>query len=51
MPTFGRPLLAEFPLDPAVTFPGLKEGLEGVAFVDACVRSSKRNGAWVTLAL
>ncbi len=37
--------------DPAVTFPGLKEGLEGVAFVDACVRSSKRNGAWVGLAL
>ena len=38
-------------LDGAVTFPGLKEGLEGVAFVDACVRSSKRNGAWVKLAL
>ena len=38
-------------LDPAVTFPGLKEGLEGVAFVDACVRSSRRNGAWVSLAL
>ncbi len=38
-------------LDPAVTFPGLKDGLEGVAFVDACVRSSKRNGAWVSLAL
>ena len=38
-------------LDPAVTFPGLKEGLEGVAFVDACVRSSKRNGAWTKLAL
>ena len=38
-------------LDAAVTFPGLKEGLEGVAFVDACVRSSKRNGAWTTLAL
>ena len=38
-------------LDPAVTFPGLKEGLEGVAFVDACVRSSKRNAAWVALAL
>ena len=34
-------------LDPAVTFPGLKEGVEGVAFVDACVRSSARNGAWV----
>ena len=39
------------PLDSAVIFPGLKEGLEGVAFVDACVRSSKRNGAWVSLAL
>lgn len=35
------------PSDPAVNFPGLKEGLEGVAFVDACVRSSKRNAAWV----
>ena len=38
-------------LDSAVTFPGLKEGLEGVAFVDACVRSSRRNGAWTSLAL
>jgi predicted dehydrogenase len=37
--------------DAAVTFPGLKEGLEGVAFVEACVRSSARNGAWVSLAL
>ncbi len=38
-------------LDPAVHFPGLKEGLEGVAFVDACVRSSKKNAAWTALAL
>ena len=38
-------------LDKAVMFPGLRDGLEGVAFVDACVRSSKRNGAWVKLAL
>jgi len=38
-------------VDAAVIFPGLKEGVEGVAFVDACVRSSKRNGAWVSLAL
>ncbi len=38
-------------LDAAVTFPGLKEGVEGVAFVDACVRSSARNAAWVTLNL
>lgn len=39
------------PLDATVTFPGLVEGVEGVAFVDACVRSSKRNGAWTTLNL
>ena len=38
-------------LDKAVTFPGLTEGLEGVAFVDACVRSSRKNGAWMKLAL
>ena len=38
-------------LDAAVTFPGLKEGLEGVAFVDACVRSSGKNAAWTKLAL
>jgi len=38
-------------VDGAVTFPGLKEGLEGVAFVDACVRSSRKNGAWMKLAL
>jgi len=38
-------------LDPHTTFPGLKEGLEGVAFVDACVRSSRKNAAWVKLAL
>ncbi|MFP5479706.1 MAG: Gfo/Idh/MocA family protein [Alphaproteobacteria bacterium] len=39
------------PLPQGTTFPGLKEGLEGVAFVDACVRSSARNGAWVSLNL
>ena len=39
------------PLDAAVTFPGLKEGLEGVAFVDACVRSSAKNAAWTKLSL
>jgi predicted dehydrogenase len=38
-------------LDPDTTFPGLKEGLEGVAFVDACVRSSRKNAGWVKLAL
>ena len=38
-------------VDPGVSFPGLAEGLEGVAFVDACVRSSARNAAWVKLNL
>jgi predicted dehydrogenase len=34
----------------AVIFPTVDDGVKGVAFVDACVRSSKRNAAWVTLA-
>ncbi|MDZ7906665.1 MAG: Gfo/Idh/MocA family oxidoreductase [Cypionkella sp.] len=38
-------------VDPAATFPSLREGLEGVAFVNACVRSSAKNAAWVKLAL
>lgn len=36
---------------PEVSFPGLAEGVEGVAFIDACVRSSGRNAAWVKLNL
>ena len=32
-----------------VTFPGLSDGIEGVAFVESCVRSSNRNGRWTTL--
>ena len=35
---------------PEVQFPTVQDGLEGVQFVDACVRSSKRDGAWVGLA-
>ena len=38
-------------LPAGTTFPGLTEGLAGVAFVDACVRSSGRNAAWVSLNL
>ncbi|OYX43870.1 MAG: oxidoreductase [Rhodobacterales bacterium 32-67-9] len=34
-----------------VVFPTVRDGLIGVAFVDACVRSSARNSAWVRLAL
>ncbi|WP_193178060.1 Gfo/Idh/MocA family protein [Oricola nitratireducens] len=30
-----------------VTFPGIGDGLAGVAFVTACVDSSKRGGIWV----
>ena len=29
--------------------PTVKDGLRGVQFVDACVRSSARNAAWVTI--
>ena len=36
-------------LDGAVTYPTVGDGLKGVAFVDACVRSSQRNAAWVKL--
>jgi predicted dehydrogenase len=34
-----------------VSYPTVQDGLEGVAFVDACVRSAKKNGAWVKLAV
>lgn len=39
------------PLDPAVLYPTVADGVAGVAFVDACIRSSRRNGAWVRPAL
>ncbi len=32
-------------------FPSVQDGLAGVAFVDACVRSSQRNAAWVPLSV
>ncbi len=35
--------------DAAVMFPGLQEGLDGMAFIDACVRSSANDGAWTDL--
>ncbi len=37
------------PVDDAVTYPTVSDGLKGVSFVDACVRSSQRNAAWVKL--
>ncbi|MEP2889819.1 Gfo/Idh/MocA family protein [Tateyamaria sp.] len=36
-------------LDNAVMYPTIQDGLRGVQFIDACVRSSQRNAAWVTL--
>lgn len=36
-------------VDPAVRYPTVDDGVKGVAFVAACIESSKRNGAWVKL--
>ncbi|MCL6706502.1 Gfo/Idh/MocA family oxidoreductase [Pseudomonas sp. R2.Fl] len=36
-------------VDPAVTYPTIDDGVKGVAFVEACVASSRKNGAWVDL--
>ena len=35
--------------DGAVMFPGLEDGIHGVAFVEAAVRSSEKGGRWVSL--
>jgi len=35
--------------DMAVTFPGVHDGLKGVQFVEACVKSSVSGGTWVKL--
>jgi predicted dehydrogenase len=35
--------------DADVLFPTIDDGVKGVAFVEACVRSSQKNAAWVTL--
>ncbi len=36
-------------LDKAVVYPTVDDGVKGVAFIEACVASSKKNGAWVKL--
>ncbi len=38
-------------VEPEVDFPGIDDGLEGVAFIDACVRSSKSGGRWLKLGI
>ncbi|MDJ0685474.1 MAG: Gfo/Idh/MocA family oxidoreductase [Alphaproteobacteria bacterium] len=35
--------------DAAVMYPTVQDGLDGVAFVDACIRSSKSEGRWIAL--
>ncbi len=40
---------ASRPIPDDVVFPTIEDGVTGVAFVDACVRSSKRDGAWIKL--
>ncbi|GHC61288.1 Gfo/Idh/MocA family protein [Neogemmobacter tilapiae] len=44
-----RARMAGLPLPADVHFPTMADGVAGVAFVDACVRSSAKNAAWVTL--
>ncbi|WP_416795806.1 Gfo/Idh/MocA family protein [Ciceribacter azotifigens] len=34
-------------VDPAVVYPTIDDGVKGVAFVEACIASSKQNGSWV----
>jgi hypothetical protein len=36
-------------LPKGVIFPTVEDGVEGVAFIEACVKSSKKNGAWTKL--
>ncbi len=40
---------AGVPVSGDVLYPTIQDGLKGMQFVDACVRSSKRDGAWVRL--
>jgi len=33
-------------LDKDVQFPGIEDGVAGMAFIEACVKSSAKNGKW-----
>jgi predicted dehydrogenase len=35
--------------DKDVTFPGIEDGVAGMAFIEACVKSSAKNGKWVKI--
>jgi len=32
--------------DKDVQFPGIEDGVAGMAFIEACVKSSAKNGKW-----
>jgi predicted dehydrogenase len=34
-------------VDKDVDFPGIADGVKGMAFIEACVKSSKNNGKWI----
>jgi predicted dehydrogenase len=36
-------------LDPAVTYPTVEDGLKGMLFIDAAVKSSQAGGSWVSV--
>ena len=36
-------------VDKAVAFPGIADGVAGMAFIEACVKSSEKNGKWTKL--
>ncbi len=44
-----RAYSAKTPQPAEVIYPNAADGLRGVAFIDACLRSSKRDAAWVSL--
>ena len=35
--------------DPDVVFPTVEDGVKSVAFIEACVKSGRKNGAWVPM--
>ena len=35
--------------DPALDYPKIEDGVRGMAFIEAVVKSSKKNAAWTTL--
>jgi len=37
--------------DPALDYPRIEDGVRGMAFIEAVVKSSKKNAAWTKLNL